>query len=337
MRERNAVCLTIVVLAASAVTGGTPDPAVPRGRAANVAESPATAMSARVVETSGAPQPESKPPTEQSHERVFLGADGQRLPFRSDDEALEFLREARVVRTSTAPGGIMGSKKVELDRAGVRANAIFRTMTVQKRMQRLAGGRVEPHFRDHFINEVAAYEVSQLLGLDTVPPVVERKLRGKSGSLQLWIEGTVTEKEFLEGKPAPLVRIKHRLQVCQMWVFDNLIHNIDRNLGNYLTDTRGRVWYVDHTRSFSRSKKLSLPKRVKQCDRAFWARLETLPDQGFVETLRPYLNAGELEALLERRQRLVALIGDRIGRDGSGSVLFDLSYTRARPQEPESH
>jgi len=38
-----------------------------------------------------------------------------------------------------------------------------------------------------------------------------------------------------------------------MWVvrlFDQLIYNTDRNLGNLLIDKSWRLWMIDHTRAF---------------------------------------------------------------------------------------
>ena len=42
-------------------------------------------------------------------------------------------------------------------------------------------------------------------------------------------------------------------------VFDELIQNVDRNMGNLLIDTGWRAWMIDHSRAFRLHKKLKNP------------------------------------------------------------------------------
>lgn len=44
------------------------------------------------------------------------------------------------------------------------------------------------NYRDAAIFESAAYELSRLLGLGRVPPVVERSIDGQKGTLQIWMQ-----------------------------------------------------------------------------------------------------------------------------------------------------
>ncbi len=50
------------------------------------------------------------------------------------------------------------------------------------------------YFRDNYIYEPAAYQLSLLLGLDNVPPATLRKIDNKNGSVQIWVENAMTEK-----------------------------------------------------------------------------------------------------------------------------------------------
>jgi hypothetical protein len=259
----------------------------------------------------------------------FLGPDGSPLPFQSRAEVESFLSQARVVSSRAAPGGITGARKLLLERDGVTAHAIFRTVARTALVEPMPHGRVQPHFRDHHVNEVAAYELAKLLGLGTVPPTVSRRIGAHQGSLQLWIEGAETERRFRERPLPPVERVRHALQVDQMQVFDNLIHNIDRNLGNYLTDAFGRVWYVDHTRSFLRLPVLPRAERVVRVDRGFWDRLREVSDERLAATLALHLRDPEIRGLLERRRRVVALLESRLHERSPARVLFSLAWVPA--------
>jgi hypothetical protein len=260
----------------------------------------------------------------------FLGPDGDMLPFQDDAEALEFLRTAGVVRSRRAEGGISGALKLLLERDGVRAHAVFRDVAITKFVCEVAEGRLQRHFRDHHANEVAAYHLARALGLDTVPPTVAREIGGREGSLQLWIEGAEPEKTFRERDLPPVERIRHSMQVDLMNVFDSLIHNIDRNNGNFLTVASGAVWWVDHTRSSSRVPSLPEESRVGRIGRDFWLRLQELPDERIAEALSPHLDDPEIEGVLQRRRLLVALLESRLEEKGPGRVLFSLAYARPR-------
>ena len=56
---------------------------------------------------------------------------------------------------------------------------------------------------DSYLYEIAAYELSKLLGLDIVPPVVERQIDETKGSLQAFVENSVTEAARRRNGPEP--------------------------------------------------------------------------------------------------------------------------------------
>ena len=171
--------------------------------------------------------------------------------------------------------------------------------------------------------EVAAYEVSRLLGLDNVPPATMRTLGGRGGSIQLWIESAQDVRARLaEG-------IDERFQ--QLWVFqkqnmavfDNLIYNFDRNPGNMLLDSRGKVWFVDHTRAFKTLPSLNQRGDIKVVERELWQNLQELDPELVRERLGPYLRQTEIDALLVRRDKLVKLIAKRVAKHGEQAIIFE--------------
>ena len=251
---------------------------------------------------------------------VWLDAEGSPLPFANADEVLEFLAEAEVLRHWPIDTGITEPRKLLLERDGVRAHAVFHDVDVRRRRERLRGDRVVYFFRDHYANNVAAFELSRLLGMTNVPPAVVRRVGRREGSVQLWIEGTITEAERRQQDVAPAG--EWRLVVRDMQVFDNLTNNPDRNLGNVLYDARWNLWYIDHTRAFNRSSELPSPERVKRCSGRLWKALRELDEGEVRRALQPYLEDQEIAAILRRRELLLTLIRERIAQQGEAAVLF---------------
>lgn len=278
----------------------------------------ATAAAATIVDV-----PSELAPPSQAPAGRWLGPDGHWLPFTTDQEALDFLRTAQVVGSKRLSEGINKPLKVTLEKDGVRAHAIFRTVHVEK--LRLHEARHRQFFRDSYIYEVAAYELSRLLGLDQVPPAVLRRLGDGDGSLQLWVEEAQSEaKRIRAHEPIFEPALWHQQQQI-MLLFDNLIYNFDRNHGNMLTDSSGKLWFVDHTRSFNRVPALASPRDIILCERGVWERLRDLDAEEIRERLRPYLAPVEIGAVLKRRNQLLKHIEKLIQKRGQESVFFDLA------------
>ncbi len=248
----------------------------------------------------------------------WLGPDLQPLPFTSDEQVLDFLATAEVIKSKELSSGSTKPLKVLLEKDGVRANAIFRTID-------LKNGSGVRQFRDSYLFEVAAYETSRLLGLRNVPPAVVRYLGRKQGSMQLWVEGARSESDRIANGEAPaspssMVYQKHILRV-----FDHLIYNFDRNTGNILTDSKGQIWMIDHTRSFKASPGFPEGPGVVVCERELWKRLKNLDAKELKNRLAPHLSHIQLATLVKRHKRLVAHVEQLIAERGEDAVLYDLS------------
>ncbi len=252
---------------------------------------------------------------------VWLDPEGKPLPFTSDEEVMEFLRTARLIRFREIPVGVTQPRRALLEKDGVRMHAIFRDVNMDKPMQRLASGTVVMNFRDSYIFEPAAYELSRLLGLDNVPPAILRKLRGKRGSLQAWVENAMTETSRVSDNITAPDKILWSKQMWNMRVFDNLIYNTDRNQGNILYDSDWNLWLIDHSRAFRREKELRTPELIVKCGRKLWEKLKSLDEQVVRERLKKFLRSSQIKALLRRRDILVAHIQKLIEERGD-KVLF---------------
>lgn len=242
---------------------------------------------------------------------------GEALPFESAEATLDFLRTARVVEERDIGSGVNRSKKVLLDTDGVRAHAIFREVDIRVENRRI-GDRAYRRFADSYLFECAAYELSRLLGIDAIPPVVRRRIGQREGSLQIWIEDTLDEtaRDFRPTNATEWVG-----QLWEMYVFDNLVFNVDRNQGNLLVDRSYRLWMIDHTRAFQTVSEL-LDDHVVRVRRRTYARIQVLTEESLGQALGDYLDASEILFLLERRDLLVARIEALVSERGEDVVFY---------------
>jgi hypothetical protein len=152
-------------------------------------------------------------------------------------EIEEFLKEADVTNREKIGEGVTNPEKVTLERDGTIMHAILK--------------KVDESY-DSWRFEVAAYRLDRLLELGMVPPTVPRSVGGRRGCLQLWITG-VTMDEY---ENTPLNLELWRRQVSLMWLFDDLVANIDRHLNNAIVTRKGRLVLIDNSKTFRPFRKL---------------------------------------------------------------------------------
>lgn len=268
---------------------------------------------------------------------TWRGPDGQPLPFKNDEEVIEFLKTAKVVEIKGIPEGITAPQKVLLEKDGIRAHAVFRAIDLEK-LNYNTGTAVDMLFRDNYLFEPAAYQLSLLLGMDNIPPAVPRSVGGKSGSIQIWLEGAMNETARRKRKLQPPNKQYWGKQMQTMNLFDTLVYNMDRNSGNILIDKDWKVWFIDHTRAFRRYDDLKDAKKlVQHCERGLLERLKKLDAEQVKEKLSPYLRANEIKAIMQRRDKLVRYIEELVAKKGENRVLFnwdpaEMQASAARPE-----
>lgn len=255
--------------------------------------------------------------------RVWLDTEGRPIAFDTD-QMIDFLTHAKVISSQRLSTGITKPSKLTLERNGVRAHAVFHSIDRRERkVKALGNGEFAMYLVDRHENQVAAFELSRLLGMAGVPPAVRREVGGREGSVQLWIENAVTEQGRRERALEPPDRARWNQQKADQWVFDNLINNIDRNTGNTLIDAAWNVWLIDHTRSFGRDRQLPYPEKISVLSEELWAGLRALDPERVRARLGPYLAKAEIGALLDRRLLLIEAIEARIARLGEDRVVHD--------------
>lgn len=152
--------------------------------------------------------------------------------------------------------------------------------------------------------EVAAYELSKVLGWPNIPPTVVREEAPHGvGALQLFIEAD--RRHFL-GENAG-----HQDVWARVALFDVIANNADRKSSHCLFDAHDKVWVIDHGLTFHVDDKLRTviwefsgrPLPVELCDDVERTLIE-LERGALGRTLTELLSRAELR-VLKRRVREV--------------------------------
>lgn len=163
--------------------------------------------------------------------------------------------------------------------------------------------------------EIAAYLLSQAMGISMVPPTVLREGPLGEGSLQHFIDADVEQHYFTIFEQ----REDLHDQLRAMCVFDIVANNTDRKAGHCLLGLDDKVWGIDHGVCFAADFKLRtviwefggepLPDHLRA---AIEPLIETVPLN--IATL---LSSDEVSALQERVQWLCEGGAFPIDRSGS--------------------
>lgn len=161
--------------------------------------------------------------------------------------------------------------------------------------------------------EVAAYQVSEILGWNLVPPTVYRKGGPLgAGSLQLFIDHD-PEYHFFNFNEADRQRLR------PVVLFDLLINNADRKGSHILKSPDSHLWLIDHGVCFHVEDKLrtviwdfigeSIPEELCHDVSRLSSSLLTptsAPSEAYA-CLAPYLSQMEIRALANRAERITAV------------------------------
>jgi len=254
-----------------------------------------------------------------------LGAQEQKfsgLPLEGQ-EADEFLRTARVLAREPLGTGVTKSERATLTDDERTLRAVWKTIDVHKPGQQRMEMGWEFDFRDSWKNEVAAYELDKLLGLGLVPPTVERVIDNRTGSLQLWVEHTVTEDERMKRKLEPPHLQRWNNQIHNVRLLHQLTYNTDfRNVRNVLVDAQFRVYAIDNSRAFRIQRELMAREDLQCFSRRALEKLRALDLPLLEEKMGRWVSKMQLEGLLARRDAILAIVEKRVKEKGEGAVLF---------------
>ena len=166
------------------------------------------------------------------------------MPARSSDETERLLRD---LPDFTLVGLLHGASNYTfLARLGPHApsglSAVYKPARGESPLWDFDAGTL-------YRREVAAYELSKVLGWPRIPPtVVRQKAPHGVGAVQLFVEAD--GRHYLGSN-------RHDSDTwLRVALFDVIANNADRKSGHCLFDKQGRVWVIDHGLTFHVDHKL---------------------------------------------------------------------------------
>lgn len=256
-------------------------------------------------------------------------AEARLTPALTVDQQLAFLKTARVVAARPIGKGVTGALRLTLTDGVLTHDASFQRVDKQSRPQDLQQGARfagELLFVDSYRYNVAAWELARLLGLEQMmPPTVERYYGGEPGAFSWWVDDVLMdegERERTNTQPATGAAISVGRQRQRMQVFAELVRDTDRNKGNVLYTKDWQLVMLDFTRAFRLQPTLRLPDTLTTCDRDLLERLRALGKADVSRAAGRHLTPFEVDALLKRRDLIVARFDRLVAQRGESAVLF---------------
>ncbi|MGB7295973.1 MAG: hypothetical protein WBC70_10325 [Candidatus Aminicenantales bacterium] len=241
----------------------------------------------------------------------------------------EFLQTAQIVRFEDIGEGVTKPLKLYLQKDDTKAEACW------KNPKGLRDG-----FLEGWQFEIAAYRLDKLLGLNMVPPAVERDFNGKPGALVYWVTSEHSLLEIMEkGIEIPesaRLHADNMKYLTRAW--DSLVANDDRTQQNVLYTKDWRMILIDHSQAFRSTKDYvdqllfganglkrgsdGRPFLFRRLPRWFVDNVKRLEIETIREAVGPYLTDKEIEAVIKRKSVLLAEIEAMIKENGEAKVLY---------------
>ena len=243
------------------------------------------------------------------------------------EEMRELLLKGKVIKSRDTSKGVTSPKRLTLSLNGLTHDAAFQSVDEHNTVANLTGGgrapKVELNFIDHYRYNLGAYALAGLLGLDYMMPMhVKRTWAGRQGSLSWWADVLMDEGERLKQKIQPPNPTEWNNQMYRMRLFAALVRDTDRNLGNVLITPEWKVMMIDFTRAFRLHEELSYSKDLPKVDRTLLPKLEALTKASIKAAVGNELTGPEIDAVLKRRDLLLAHFRKLIAEQGEAKVLY---------------
>jgi hypothetical protein len=246
------------------------------------------------------------------------------LPF-AGEAALDFLSTAEVVSIEyfTNSAGTK-PRKVTLSDNGQVHFAVFKTVDDVPDVIERASTRALQKTHDSYKHEIAAWELSRLLGLSVIPPCVERELERETGSLCLWVEGAATARQLQKANlfhpPEPQLVDD---QLDDIRLFLQLVWDAEySHASNILIDPAWNLYKIDSSRSFKTDHKLRRSGSLTRFRQSTIEALEALTREEVDERLGPWLDEDKIDSLWKRRAKILNQAEAAVAEHGAEAVLY---------------
>lgn len=243
-----------------------------------------------------------------------------------DDRQKEiFLLQADVIERETIGSGITKPLRLSLRLGEKTGLAAFKSINVQRLgYTRFRTAANEFNFQDNHRYERAAYILDRFLGIHMVPVAVIREIDGKEGALIDWVLDTINENDRRQNNRTPPDPVRLLRQRDVMRIFDVLILNADRNMGNQLVSMPDwKLHLIDHSRAFRLKKKIpddfvSNPITIPE---ELYQRMKAMDLKTLRPLLRGLVSKAQIGAMLARRDSILEKIDSDREKYGDALVF----------------
>src|SRR5690349_102858 len=111
----------------------------------------------------------------------------------TDSEQEEFLRKAKIIKTSSAKKGITNTTRVTLTDGKITHDGHVQCIDEAKHEYKTDRG-TELNFKDSYKFNIAGYRLARMLGIENTPVYVERKVGGRSCSVSWWVDDVLMDE-----------------------------------------------------------------------------------------------------------------------------------------------
>lgn len=249
-------------------------------------------------------------PASRTPDQTAVAADCSNTWTGHEEEYERALCEVKVIKMERIGTGVTDPFRATADPGGPIARFAWKPLSPG----------LKSGFMESYKAEIAAYQLDRMLGLNRVPPAVERTIDGKRGAAIYWIENTRNWDAKAPPK-GPEPQWSH--EIVRMKMLDLLIANIDRNQGNLIYDADWHLFLIDHSRAFTGKKDLSRIAELGSVDQALWVKMQALTFDSLKARLGRWVNDKELKAMIIRRDLIGKAIKKLVQKKGEGATFFD--------------
>jgi hypothetical protein len=226
----------------------------------------------------------------------------------------DFLRTAEIERVESFKAGVTGHTKHVFFKPG--------GLVPEGAMRDQRPGRYKGTF-ESYKSEAAAYKLDRMLGMDMVPPTVERTYNSQPVTVQLFVKNARMLKDVNAQKAEDPDGDRWNRQLHRVYLFDNLVADIDENQTNLLFDPEWSFIKIDCSRCFTnkRTQPFEIGKTLNQIDRPFFERVKALDKAKVQQEMGDLVEVGAVDALMRRRDDIVKAF-EKLARQTDEADVF---------------